>query len=693
MKDNIEDKNANQLINDLIQKINEYSGKLQDKIKVDSIFREFDSYAHSNFQNFIKMSDDRYKSVKGGNNIGTILSKQSKKYKEITQDILSNNLYKDSNVGEGCKKLYKKSDKKEDKEIYSIRKNILEKVKNLTAKEALRREKLAKAGRLANKSAQKLKSSMMKNTSRLEWGFAPKSSSQTMYSIPNNLSEKNVGIFRKTSTKIGLKDKDKDFKNFDYSNYFDNMIAKDSQNINQNLVCYKEYLHDVEKNKEKDLNKIIKSGENFGHNYSFKINDVKLLSYKEEEKQETKNKNNNDDDIDIIKLVRYTKRENKKWLEDNIRLKSIKRQNSIKKNIQRKKATSAININNNKILKKIKIDDNNKTNKDEYNSFNNGTDIMDRANRTTFNNFKNTLQTVKNEAEIVKYMNINFDSKRQTMEGFFKRNTLPQINEYDLMFKTRDFLRKKKLKNKNLDENFLGGQTKNKEKDFSMSNKYQLKFVNQNILERLRSTYKIKKQKWDKEDEKKEKKKLERRKAIENTKKYLKKLKKFPRKPQLYSDPYSKMDNVVNNQIKFFIRSLSGPFYVKGKIENKLNDFFNYLEKNEPKTKRMERKSIKNLKEEENKKREEEEQMEIINKMKETLAKEKENELGKINLNFKFRSSLKVKKTEDKDAPYRDYKEFYQIVKNKEINKETYDNSNKNVEDKKNVEIFDMNNF
>ena len=50
-----DEKNANDLIPKLIFKINKYSSRLKDRVKIYSMFQEFDSYAHMNLQNFIKM--------------------------------------------------------------------------------------------------------------------------------------------------------------------------------------------------------------------------------------------------------------------------------------------------------------------------------------------------------------------------------------------------------------------------------------------------------------------------------------------------------------------------------------------------------------------------------------------------------------------------------------------------------------
>ena len=154
----IKEKTANDLIPELILKINNYSSKLKDRVKIYSIFREFDTYAHMNLQNFIKMSDKRYRSIKSGNNLRNILLKQKKECNELSTKILSNNLYNDKNIEKEEKKLYRKINNKDSKELYKIRHEIIEKTKDLTEKEVERREKyLISAQKSRNLKEKKLK--------------------------------------------------------------------------------------------------------------------------------------------------------------------------------------------------------------------------------------------------------------------------------------------------------------------------------------------------------------------------------------------------------------------------------------------------------------------------------------------------------------------------------------------------------
>ena len=62
---------------------------------------------------------------------------------------------------------------------------------------------------------------------------------------------------------------------------------------------------------------------------------------------------------------------------------------------------------------------------------------FNKTTSTAFTNYKNTIKTVRNEATKVKFMNENFDKKLHTMEGFFKINNLPKIEDYDKIIRNK----------------------------------------------------------------------------------------------------------------------------------------------------------------------------------------------------------------------------------------------------------------
>ena len=660
-----ENKNTNELIPELIVKINKYSSKLKDRVKIDSIFREFDSYAHSNFQNFIKMSEQRYKSVKSGNNLKNVLLKQQQESKDLSNKILTNNLYLDNDIEKESKKLFKKINKKENKELYQIRHNIIDKTKSITRQEVKKRQKYIKDYYKREGKNKKFNHTNYKDIENIELDRTYK---PRFKNISKNVLAANK-IFKRNESTEGKEKEDFITKKA----FFDNLVNKDHQNINNNISDYKEYLKDIEKTKDNSINRIINSGNNFGHNYSFKFNDIKLLTYKEEKKEDTKINKKENPEIDIVKLMRYTKRGNKKWFQNNLKQRSINRLNSFKNKFKKKrtifKSSSAINIRGKKnLLNKNK-------NEEEYNkqneNSNNDINMMGATTSTAFSNFRNTIKTVKNEAEMIKYINENFDKKRNTMEGFFKRNALPKIEEYDIMFVTRNNFRKvKNNKNNDLkDENVI-----NNKNNLNGNNKHNIqdKLVNMEIFEDFQKTYNEKKIKWKEEDIEKERIKQKEKELIEETKKYLKEIKQVKRKPHLYVDPYSKRDELINNRIKLFTRSLSGPFYSQKKMQNKLNDFNNYIELKEIEKKKNDEIFSKTLKEEEKKRREEGEEYKLMAKIRRNLAKDNSDrsDIGDIRLNYKFISTLKMCKNEDKDQPYKDYKEIYEIIKDKKRNGE-----------------------
>lgn len=668
-------KSANELIPELIIKINKYSSKLKDRVKIDSIFREFDSHAHINFQHFIKMSEKRYKGVKSGNCIKNILSNQKRECDELSNKILTNNLYIDNNIEKESKKLYKKVKNKENKELYQIRRNIIEKTKNFTVKEIKNRKKYSSLGD-ENKKERKEEQKDNK-LKKLEW----------KYKIPfnkNNIN-KSVPIIQK-KLKLNETENEED-EIIIKKRFLNNLVKKDNNNINNNISDYKEFLKDMEKSKEKDINKIINNG-SFGHHYSFNIEDIKLLSYKEEKKEDIKVNKKYNPEIDIVKLIRYTRRGNRKWFQNNLKLRSKNRINSFKKKFNNKKsASSEINIREKKNIKD-KIDD-----KYEVSDIN----TMGMTSTTAFSNFRNTIKTVKNEAEMIKYIDQNFDRKRKTMEGFFKRNILPNIEDYDIMFKTKSNFKNMNKINENLENNKNNlNENINFKRSCNALNKYnyQDQLINADIYESFKKAYNDKKMEWEEEDIEKERIKQREKELIERTKHYLKEIKKVKRKAQLYVDPYSKRDELINNRIKLFTRSLSGPLYSKKLMQSKLDDFNNFIELKEIEKKKNDENLVKTLKEEELKRREEDEEFKLMMKIRKNLEKENmNNDEVDIKLNYKFISTLKMCKNDDKNKPYKDYQEFYEIVKDKKRNGEYNLCDIKNSQNEKNEKNKDLYHF
>ena len=715
------EKSANDLIPELILKINKYSSKLKDRVKLYSIFREFDTYAHINLQNFIKLSDKRYRSIKSGNNLHNVLSNQKKECTELSNKILTNKLYSDKNIEIEEEHLCKKINNKDSKELYQIRHDIIEKTKDLTKNELKKREKYII---LAHKS----RNQRMKEKNQIEEQNKNITTNKTLYGssfrgnklmsksmmngnftqsfgnkfFSNKNNEANVnemGDLLKNNNDIKSKtfslfklDKEKDMIN-SKKEFLDNLVKKDNKNINDYILEYKLFLSQIKNSNINNLSQLINDKNNFGKKFSFNAGNVQLLSYQEEKKETVKKVKKEAHEVNMNNLIKYTKRGNRKWFLNNIKEVSQKRQNSFRKKINQKKHIyNTYNIYSNGIAKSksdkniFEITNNNNNGKiseiNDNNNFNNG-DVTGKTSSTTFSNFRNTIKTVKNEANNIRKIGQNFDIKRKTMAGFFKRMNLPQIKEIkqEEVYKTRNNFRKIINDNNNINKfsktfNINSSQkqknglrsTKGSQKNLNVKNE----LINQKIFADLQRTYDDKKKIWEKEDLMKENIKKEKMSHINNTKKYLEQMAHFKRKPHLFIDPYSKRDELINNRIKLFTRSLSGFFCTEKKYQNRIDEFNNYIEQKENEIKSNDKKMAETLKKEKSILDETDEEFQLKQKMKKNLENEEKNKKEEIDikLNYKFIPTLKATKKKNKNKSYKDYQEFFEIVKNKQKNGE-----------------------
>ena len=64
---------ANELIPQLLTGSKEFTRSLNNRLKVNSIFNEYDVNVNQKFNQYVNMSNVRYKSVKSGNRLENIL--------------------------------------------------------------------------------------------------------------------------------------------------------------------------------------------------------------------------------------------------------------------------------------------------------------------------------------------------------------------------------------------------------------------------------------------------------------------------------------------------------------------------------------------------------------------------------------------------------------------------------------------
>ena len=176
--------NLNSLVPELLGKISECANNLRDRVKINGIFSEFDSYTHENFQKFIDMSQQRYKSIKSGNHLEKKLQSQKLEYNDISSQILTNRFYNNNEIELESKKLLKKMNQKQNnKEISELRKYIIQKTKDFTKKEVIKRERLASAALTRRKQSELDR--LAHRITRRDLVYRPESMKKKQYSKEN----------------------------------------------------------------------------------------------------------------------------------------------------------------------------------------------------------------------------------------------------------------------------------------------------------------------------------------------------------------------------------------------------------------------------------------------------------------------------------------------------------------------------
>ena len=299
--------NLNELVPSLLNTISSYEDNLRNRVKINNIFNEFELNTHGKFVEFIGLSDQRYKRVKSGANISRILFHQKHNYEELSNQILSNRFYTNNEIEKEAKKLLKKMNNN-DKEIYQLRKGILKRTKDFTLKEEMHRNRLTNVAMRHRKEKEKRKRKYL--LSHFDLIYRPGFSKKKKKSLEINLDE----IITSDKNKLENKTNELVVK----KKYFNDLMENDCINLNKNIKEYKDYLKEIEKVSMND--KYDKEREAL-HKKKFELlkDDIKLLSYKGEETVNNAPIKVEEPKIDIIKLMRFTKRGNKKFFKEELK--------------------------------------------------------------------------------------------------------------------------------------------------------------------------------------------------------------------------------------------------------------------------------------------------------------------------------------------------------------------------------------
>lgn len=135
---------TNVLIPQLITNFTDYNKNLSNRIKVDTLFMSFNEEANKNFNKFVELSNNRYKSIKSGNTLNNIIGKQMPTFKKINKEVRLNEVYSTTDLDEDKRKLGKSVNKYKTQQLNSIRDQLKDSLREFSKAELRLREKLLK---------------------------------------------------------------------------------------------------------------------------------------------------------------------------------------------------------------------------------------------------------------------------------------------------------------------------------------------------------------------------------------------------------------------------------------------------------------------------------------------------------------------------------------------------------------------
>ena len=502
------------LISSLIKSFKDYDKNLKKRFKVDTIFLGFEENANKNLSKLINLSDSRYKSVKYGIKLNSILNNQKCKYKDLNEGIKNDKLYSSNILEPEKSKLFKSVVSFKNKEIYDIRDKLIN---------TLRINKEDKKNGLKRYDS-KARSETKISTLKIRM---PSNNRNNIY-IKSPIKKKLISYSNKNlfTPKLSehLDDVDDDGLT-ENQKLIDKLMKEDYKTFFSKMNSYHNFLNKLKSlSNEYHKGKGIKiNKDNFDHIISgVSPKRLKFLSYNDQYQPYTTQKNKKKDLEFDLKTIQ------------KIKLDHIKNNNNFVKNKINKsnKTTYSPSISNyNNIIGKNKslvsrselktnfsmtntIDNNNDFNRKEPLIFNSS------RNRKIFDekknyNFKNTANIVFNETENGLFYGQNFLNKTKSFNNYFnkcfkKKRKKLKIN-IDKDDNNNNNIYNYKPQNENLRKNSSSKKIEIKE--------YYQKDDKENIRREFQTIYEQKKLEWKKEEKLKELERLKdmkKKKEIEN---------------------------------------------------------------------------------------------------------------------------------------------------------------------------------
>ena len=294
---------TNILIPSLISLFNQYNDNLRTRLKADALLLSFDEKSQKTLNKFINLSNDRFKLMKYGGKLNHIILNQKQNYSKINNDIQNDLLFNTNYSNVERKKLIKSVNEFKSKEITNIRDKLFESLKQRTSIDILLRKKQILERKQKNKK--RTTDKKMTNKSKLSMTMSDESEKNN-----NNkkIENKKTEIFEK-SPKDEIEEDQINFINGieSYKNLLNakRQFFNDKENGNNNSKYYNNKYVKINKNDFQDIESHLNE------------NNIKILSYNEEDISKKEKKKNEDAKFDINHLYKIKNNDNKNYKNKN----------------------------------------------------------------------------------------------------------------------------------------------------------------------------------------------------------------------------------------------------------------------------------------------------------------------------------------------------------------------------------------
>lgn len=264
----------NHQITDLITKSYDYKNKFKKRLVLTKVFSEFESKASKDFHYYIRDSNYRYKGMKSGNVLDSVLVRSKNKTNIYNDKVLTDNFYIAYNIDNERKNMKSLGNQKESKEIKALINNVIERTNSLLQK---KKEKQHESNEVfEDKKTSRILKNMNKSTMQ----------KQLKVAFSSHIIDAEYRL--KKNKEILL-----------------TQFNKEESNLNDEIVKYKQVLHSIENdllNQNEEAKKVLKP-------IHFP-NGLKMLTYQKiekEKKPEQTKRTGLKEDVNYKKILRFSK--------------------------------------------------------------------------------------------------------------------------------------------------------------------------------------------------------------------------------------------------------------------------------------------------------------------------------------------------------------------------------------------------